>query len=194
MSGRKDYRVTVKVRNNKILTAAERVGLSIPKVAKAAGVSYPALNDLVNMTASPFTRDGKVRPLVDDVCAALGVPFDELFSDAQREALTTNKSEVEVDAEQVYLLMGQHATHQQIEHDDGLGCALLEAVETLTEMEQEVINSRFGIDGPEQSRQQIADRFGVSMERIRQLEQRAMRKLRHPSRSGVLRDFVGELA
>ena len=64
-------------------------------------------------------------------------------------------------------------------------------LETLTPSEEQVIRMRFGIgDGSEHTLEEIRQRFSVSQERIRQIEARAMRKLRHPSCSGKLRTFL----
>ena len=61
-------------------------------------------------------------------------------------------------------------------------------VATLTEREQKIIMYRFGImDGYERTLQEIADIFCVTRERIREIEQKALRKLRHPSRSAMLK-------
>lgn len=187
---RNDYRVTVKVRNNNLLRAAEGAGLSIPGLACLAGVSYPALNDLVNMTVSPFLRNGSVRPMVERICAALNMPFDDLFSADQCEALTTNKSEKEVSAEEVYALTASLQGGAQIAHDDGAEDAVTGALESLTPRERKVIEARFGFNGAEKTLREIGDEFGVSSDRIRQIEQRALRKLRHPNISGELREFV----
>ncbi len=64
-------------------------------------------------------------------------------------------------------------------------------LETLTPSEEQVIRMRFGIgDGSEHTLEEIRQSFSVSQERIRQIEARAMRKLRHPSCSGKLKTFL----
>ncbi len=64
-------------------------------------------------------------------------------------------------------------------------------LETLTPSEEQVIRMRFGIgDGSEHTLEEIRKRFSVSQERIRQIEARAMRKLRHPSCSEKLKTFL----
>ncbi len=64
---------------------------------------------------------------------------------------------------------------------------------TLQEREQEVLELRFGLlDGTSHTLEEVGKRFNVTRERIRQIEAKALRKLRHPSRAKKLRDFLGE--
>ena len=69
--------------------------------------------------------------------------------------------------------------------------ALLEVMDTLTEREQRVLKLRFGLeDGRTRTLEEVGKEFNVTRERIRQIEAKALRKLRHPSRSKRLRDFL----
>jgi RNA polymerase primary sigma factor len=64
-------------------------------------------------------------------------------------------------------------------------------LDTLTPRERRVLQLRFGlVDGHQRTLEEVGKRFGVTRERIRQIEGKALRKLRHPSRSGKLRDFL----
>ena len=64
-------------------------------------------------------------------------------------------------------------------------------LETLQEREQEVLELRFGlIDGTSHTLEEVGKRFNVTRERIRQIEAKALRKLRHPSRAKKLKDFL----
>ena len=66
-------------------------------------------------------------------------------------------------------------------------------LETLTEREEKVIRLRFGLDdGKSKTLEEVGQIFGVTRERIRQIEAKALRKLRHPSRSRKLKDYMGD--
>lgn len=66
-----------------------------------------------------------------------------------------------------------------------------DVLDTLTEREENVLRLRFGLDdGQSRTLEEVGKVFGVTRERIRQIEAKALRKLRHPSRSKRLKDFM----
>ena len=68
---------------------------------------------------------------------------------------------------------------------------LVEVLDTLTEREQKVLRLRFGLDdGRARTLEEVGKEFNVTRERIRQIEAKALRKLRHPSRSRKLKDYL----
>ena len=68
---------------------------------------------------------------------------------------------------------------------------LVEVLDTLTEREQKVLKLRFGLeDGRARTLEEVGKEFEVTRERIRQIEAKALRKLRHPSRSKKLKDYL----
>lgn len=68
---------------------------------------------------------------------------------------------------------------------------LSDVLETLTPREQEVLVLRFGLkDGKSRTLEEVGNVFGLTRERIRQIESKALRKLRHPSRSRKIKDFL----
>jgi RNA polymerase primary sigma factor len=72
---------------------------------------------------------------------------------------------------------------------------IFEVLDTLSPREEKVIIMRNGLDGNGQrTLEEIGKEFNVTRERIRQIEAKAMRKLRHPSRSNKLRDYLNDIA
>ena len=70
---------------------------------------------------------------------------------------------------------------------------IADVLSTLTEREEKVIRLRFGLeDGKSRTLEEVGQMFGVTRERIRQIEAKALRKLRHPSRSRKLKDYMGD--
>ena len=68
---------------------------------------------------------------------------------------------------------------------------LIEVLDTLTDREQKVLKLRFGLeDGRARTLEEVGRQFDVTRERIRQIEAKALRKLRHPSRSKKLKDYL----
>jgi len=66
-----------------------------------------------------------------------------------------------------------------------------EVLSTLTEREERVLRLRFGlIDGRQRTLEEVGKEFNVTRERIRQIEAKALRKLRSPARSKKLKDFI----
>ena len=81
----------------------------------------------------------------------------------------------------------EYATNEMLK--DEISDVLL----TLTEREEKVIRLRFGLeDGKSRTLEEVGQMFGVTRERIRQIEAKALRKLRHPSRSRKLKDYMSE--
>ena len=81
----------------------------------------------------------------------------------------------------------EYATNEMLKDE------ISEVLLTLTEREEKVIRLRFGLeDGKSRTLEEVGQMFGVTRERIRQIEAKALRKLRHPSRSKKLKDFLND--
>ena len=65
-------------------------------------------------------------------------------------------------------------------------------LETLSEREGEIIKMRFGFYDEPMAFQEISEQFGISRERVRQIETKTMKKLRHPSRTQSIRDYLDD--
>lgn len=180
----KDYRVTIKVRNARILKALSDMGESVGQIAaNNMGVSYVKLLALSNLKLSPIDKDGNIIPEVYKLCEYTNKTPLDLFSPDQVAPLETNTAEVDMTAEEVETLMlpasGGTDPSRLLENAQSLR-ALQTVMETLTPRETKVLNLRFGIGCDEHTYEDAGKVFGVSKERVRQIEAKAIRKLRHP--------------
>lgn len=183
----KSYRVTVKVRNANLLRAIEQAGHAVGgKFAELVGIKYTDLNDLANMKTRPIDRNGDLKPAVEKLCIYLNKMPSELFDfDQMHNALDQNSAEFEADSNAISALCGRVSSlDTQLAVDS--------AISTLTEREQKVIRLRFGIDCEETTLRDIGNALGITQERVRQIEIKAMRKLRLPSRSDALKQLERE--
>ena len=85
----------------------------------------------------------------------------------------------------------KHPSVEDTAFADSLKEDLQKVLGTLRPREEQVMRLRFGLDdGRAETLQEVGDKFGITRERIRQIEKRALRRLRHPSRSRQLRGYL----
>jgi len=183
-----DYRLEVRVRNANILRLMESRGIeSVAELCRNAGVCNATFGAIINLKKAPVTRKDDWHPIVLKVCEYLLVMPSDLFSHEQMQPLKTNKSFVDLGFDDISRMLDDPTQDPSLglEHQDAAG-AISTVLETLTEREQQVINLRFGLDGKEHSLLEVANIFGVTRERVRQIEAKTLRKLRYPARSQPL--------
>jgi RNA polymerase primary sigma factor len=110
--------------------------------------------------------------------------------------METNKRVLKVNEAQVKFMLHQQQDQLTLEDqraDDEAKVAIKNMLDTLTPREQEIIKLRFGFgdDGCEHTLQEIGRVFGVTGNRIRDIEAKALRKMRHPSRSETVKELTG---
>lgn len=195
----KDYRVTVKVRNNRLLSAMERAGYpTAAALSRALGGRnrQGEIGGLLAMTKSPKRQFGKNAgewgALVVDICVVLRAMPDDLFNEEQQRTVAKNVAEFEMcDAEVAALIAPTETDPVEVLSLDDKRAAIAGCLATLSDRESEVLRRHYGIDGEEESLEQIGRSLDLSTERIRQIEARALRKMRQPSRAKPLQDVCG---
>jgi RNA polymerase sigma factor (sigma-70 family) len=197
MDAPKDYRVTVKVRNARIINALAEMGEVVGlKVSAKIGISYSKLLALSNLAVSPIDKDGNIIPEVLKICDFTNkMPFD-LFSPDQIVPLETNTAEVDMTADEVEILMLSSSgapNPEKLLGDSQSAKAISNLLDTLGPRESKIIKLRYGMDCDTHTYEEIGKVFGVTKDRIRQIEARALRKMRHPSRSKELYMTVDDL-
>lgn len=181
---KKDYRVTVRVRNNNLLKLIEDGGYGVVETAKRMGVGYPSLNDYLNLALSPFNSKGVLRVNAEKICEYFFVVPEDVWSPEQLTPLETNRREVEIGYRDLYRLDNQHDPVLAIESDQ-LKNSIEEMLSHVTPREREIIKLRFGLEGEVVTLAEIGKRFDVSPSRIQSIERFALSKIRHSNYSQV---------
>ncbi|MBQ6831423.1 MAG: RNA polymerase sigma factor RpoD [Oscillospiraceae bacterium] len=134
------------------------------------------------------------EPTVEEIAAELGLPVEKII-EANRTAADTLSLDTPVGDEEDTSIGSFVEDERTPGPADATSNALLaealkEILDTLTDREAEVLRMRFGMyDGRTHTLEEVGQSFGVTRERIRQIENKAIRKLRHPSRAKKIRDF-----
>lgn len=202
----KDFRVEMKLRNNLILRRMEALGYDTVGAFCRTNeqVSKGAVYEFVALKKSPFVtrrlgRSGRTpaafwsRPARMLADALMCEPAD-LFSEALLAERASTVAQLELDAADV-VRIGSAAARQLAAPPDEIleqkeaRASVRRLLSTLTPREERVMRMRFGI-GCERvyTLDEVGEYFNVTRERIRQIEGKAIRKLRHPLRSKILRD------
>ena len=134
------------------------------------------------------------EPTVEEIAAELGLPVEKII-EANRTAADTLSLDTPVGDEEdtsIGSFVEDERTPGPADATSNamLAEALKEILDTLTEREADVLRMRFGMyDGRTHTLEEVGQTFGVTRERIRQIENKAIRKLRHPSRAKKIKDF-----
>ena len=134
------------------------------------------------------------EPTVEEIAKELGLPVEKII-EANRTAADTLSLDTPVGDEEDTSIGSFVEDERTPGPADATSNALLaealkEILDTLTEREADVLKMRFGMyDGRTHTLEEVGQIFGVTRERIRQIENKAIRKLRHPSRAKKIRDF-----
>ena len=134
------------------------------------------------------------EPTVEEIARELNLPVEKII-EANRTAADTLSLDTPVGDEEdtsigSFVEDDRTAGPADATSNALLAEALKEILDTLTEREADVLRMRFGMyDGRTHTLEEVGQIFGVTRERIRQIENKAIRKLRHPSRAKKIKDF-----
>lgn len=136
----------------------------------------PTIEQIAERMELPVERVQEIQKISQEP-VSLETPVGEEEDSHLGDFIQDETTAVPVDQATLMLL------HEQLE----------EALESLTERERQVLKLRFGLaDGRPHTLEEVGKEFQVTRERIRQIEAKALRKLRHPSRSKKLKDYLDE--
>lgn len=195
-----EFRVKVTVRNNLLLSAIEEAGYkSQSDFARAIGVDPTVVNNLVAMRETPITSEGEFSGIAKLMMEALGACPTDLWTDQQLTMkLKKNSANMKVGANTLRLMLADPNDPALLEtdvedkklFDEELKDMMADILDSLTPREAKILKLRYGIGCEEHTLEEIGKMNHVGKERIRQIEAKALRKLRHPSRSANLKPFV----
>ena len=152
------------------------------------------INKLIRVSRQLLQELGR-EPLPEEIAKELDMPVDRV-----REILKISQEPVSLETpigEEEDSHLGDFIQDDNVPVPAEAAAATLlkeqlnEVLDTLTDREQKVLRLRFGMnDGRARTLEEVGKEFDVTRERIRQIEAKALRKLRHPSRSRKLRDYL----
>jgi RNA polymerase sigma factor (sigma-70 family) len=197
-----EYRIKVTVRNNLILNAIENAGYrSVSEFCRAVNLPKTALTELIAMRKPPLNQSGEfsehAKALMEELCLA---PTDLWTSEQLTLKLKRNTAQRDVSSEGMRAALGMHAEEmlELMKPDDPDEAVLKhemvsvveEKLDSLSPREAKMLRLRFGIGCEEHTLEEVGKVMDVTRERARQIEAKALRNLKHPSRSDELRQLL----
>ena len=149
----------------------------------------------INKALTRFEQENERQPTNEELSEMIDVPKDKIS-----DTLRVGSRHVSVDAP---VVEGEdNSLLDVLPNDDSpsadrglvnesLNTEIERALSTLTDREREIVKSFFGIGCQEMTLEEIGERFGLTRERVRQIKEKAIRRLKSPSRSKLLKGYLG---
>ncbi|MDD3859087.1 MAG: RNA polymerase sigma factor RpoD/SigA [Bacteroidales bacterium] len=149
----------------------------------------------INKAFSKFEQENERRPTSEELAKALDLPEEKVI-----DTLRVSGRHVSVDAP--FVNGEENSLLDVLENSDlpntdakliceSLAKEIDRALATLTERERDIVKLFFGIACQDMTLEEIGDKFGLTRERVRQIKEKAIRRLRHSSRSKLLKSYLG---
>ena len=195
----------------KLTRANLRFVVSVAKQYQNQGLSLPDLINEGNLglikaaekfdetrgfkACSKFEQENERRPSPEELADELEIPVDKIS-----DTLKVSGRHISVDAPFVegednslldVLVNDDSPMADRSLVNESLAREIDRALSTLTEREKDIIQMFFGINTQEMTLEEIGDKFGLTRERVRQIKEKAIRRLRQNSRSKLLKSYLG---
>ena len=149
----------------------------------------------INKAFSRFEQENERRPSPEELADSLDLPAEKVA-----DTLRVSGRHISVDATFVegednslldVLVNDDSPIADRTLINESLSTEVERALSTLTERERDIIKLFFGINTQEMTLEEIGEKFGLTRERVRQIKEKAIRRLRHSSRSKLLKTYLG---
>ena len=149
----------------------------------------------INKALSRFEQENERRPSPEELADSLDLPAEKVA-----DTLRVSGRHISVDAPFVegednslldVLVNDDSPIADRTLINESLSTEVERALSTLTERERDIIKLFFGINCQEMTLEEIGEKFGLTRERVRQIKEKAIRRLRHSSRSKLLKTYLG---
>ena len=149
----------------------------------------------INRVLNKFEQEHERRPSIDEIADSVDIPEEKI-----EDALKVNNRHISVDAPFVdgeenslldVLPNVDAPTTDYALVAESLRNEINRALLTLNERERQIIEAFFGINQPEMTLEEIGDKYGLTRERVRQIKEKAIRRLRHNTKNKLLKAYLG---
>ena len=150
----------------------------------------------INRVLNKFEQEHERRPSIDEIADNVDLPQEKI-----EEAMKVNSHHVSVDAPfadgEDNSLLDVLPNNDSPMADrklvlESLREEINRALQTLNERERNIIEAFFGINQPEMTLEEIGDKYGLTRERVRQIKEKAIRRLRHNTQNKLLKSYLGQ--
>ena len=150
----------------------------------------------INRELNKFEQEHERRPSVDEIADRIDLPEEKI-----EEAMKANNRHVSMDAP---FVDGEDNSLLDVLADNNMQMAdkalvqeslrkeIDRAIELLNDREQKVVRAFFGIGSPEMTLEEIGDKYNLTRERVRQIKEKAIRRLRHNTKNKLLKTYLGQ--
>ena len=145
---------------------------------------------------SRFEQEHERKPSVDEIAERVDLPEDKIA-----DAMKANSRHVSMDApiadgedsSMIDFLAGDSSNTDRELAIESLKAEVSRILKLLTDKEQKVLRAFFGIDGsPEMTLDEIGEKYNLTRERVRQIKEKALRRLRHNTKNKLLKSYLGQ--
>ena len=192
----KDYRIEVKVKNNLLWQAMQFKGIkNASHLSREVNLAPTVIGRYLNLVENIYDREGNYKESFQKICDYFNMmPADLYPVERMRDPLLKNKGVVEVSETELKQLSGVESDPISLVHQEQVQDAVHKLIGLLTPRQEKVVKMKNGIDDREHTFKEIGNEIGVSGNRVKQIYDKALRRMRYAPRleaAGIDRNFIG---